>query len=148
MSTENRIHLIGDWRREEALAAEIIKPGYLIEETSAEKYQAHSTEGGRAERIVADIDTLQGNGLSDSYAVGDLVAACVENPGNEVQMFLKSGENVVVGDELISAGDGTLIKNGSEASGITVKQVVAWAREAKNLTGSGAVDTRIAVRMG
>ena len=58
-----------------------------------------------------------------------------------------AGENVSIGDKLISAGDGTLIANGSETSGTTVRQIVAIATEAEDLSGSGAVDTLIEVRV-
>jgi len=147
MSTENRIHLKGEFQREELVAAGTIKPGYLIEQTSAGKFQAHSTEGGYAERIVAVEDALQGNTISDDYSAADLVSANIEAPGNVVQMYLKAGENAAINDDLISAGDGTLIENGSETSGTTVKQIIAKAQEAKDLSGSGAVNTLIAVRL-
>jgi len=147
MSDENQVHLIGAFRREEAVAVGTITPGMLIEEDSAGEFQAHSTEGGYAVRMFAEIDALQGNTLDDDYSADDLVSANVELPGNETQAFLKAGENVVIGDELISAGDGSLIKNGNEASGTTVKQVIAIAREAEDLSGSGAVDTLIRVML-
>ena len=147
MSTENQVHLIGTFRREELIAAGTIKPGYLVEETSAGKVQAHSTEGGNALLWVAEIDALQGDTLSDSYSADDLVSINVELPGNEVQMYLKAGENVSIGDFLISAGDGTLIADGSESSATTVKQRIAVAREAEDLSGSGASDTLIRVEL-
>lgn len=147
MSTENRIHLVGDFRKEEALAAAAISPGDLIEEDSAGKFAVHSTEGGYAQLLFAAEDALQGNTIDDAYAADDLVAANVELSGNETQAYLKAGENVSIGDELISAGDGTLIANGSESSGVTVRQVIAHAREAKDLSGSGAVDTLIKVML-
>jgi len=147
MSTENQVHLIGDFRREEAVAVSTITPGMLIEETSAGEYQPHSTEGGYAERMFAEIDFLQGNDLEDDYSADDLVEANLEAPGNETQAFLKAGENVSIGTQLISAGDGTLIALASAASGTTVRQVIAIAREAEDLSGSGAVDTLICVRV-
>lgn len=147
MSSENQVHLIGDFRREEALAAGTITPGHLIEEDSSGEFQVHSTEGGYAARLFAEVDALQGNTLDDDYSADDLVSANVELPGNEVQAFLAAGENVSIGDELISAGDGTLIKNGSETSGTTIKQIIGHAREAKDLSGSAAVDTLIRVML-
>jgi hypothetical protein len=147
MSTENQVHLIGDFRREEAVAAGTITPGMLIEEDSSGEFQAHSTEGGYAMRLFAEVDALQGNTLDDDYSADDLVSANVELPGNEVQAFLQAGEDVDIGDKLISNGDGTLIAEGSASSGVTVKQIVAIAREAEDLTGSGAVDTLIRVML-
>lgn len=147
MSTENQVHLVGDFRREELNAAATITPGNLIEETSAGKLQKHSTEGGFAALLFAEVDALQGNGLDTDYAADVLVSANVELPGNEVQAFLKAGENVSRGDKLISAGDGTLIADGSEISTTTVKQIIGIAREALDLSGSGAVNTLMRVML-
>ena len=138
----NQVHLIGDFRREEAYAAATIKPGMLVEETSAGTFQAHSVSGGYAVLLVAEIDALQGGVLGDSYTVGKLVSANVELPGNEVQMFLKKNENVAIGAKLMSGGDGTLVA----VSG-TEKQAIAVAREAKDLTDSLDVDTLIRVML-
>lgn len=147
MSTENQVHLIGNFRREEAVAAGTVTPGHLLEETSAGTFQVHSTEGGRAPLMFAEVDALQGRTLTDDYSALDLVSANVELGGNEIQAFLKAGENVSIGDDLLSAGDGTLIADGSESSGVTVKQVIARAREAEDLSGSGAEDTLIRVML-
>ena len=140
MSTENQVHLIGDFRREEALAASTITPGMLIEEDSSGEFQAHSTAGGVAQRLLAEVDALQGNTLDDDYSAADLVSANVELPGNEVQAFLKAGENVAIGATLESAGDGTLQAE-------TTGEVLAMAREALDLSGSGAVDTLMRVML-
>ena len=145
MSSENQIQLKGDYRYDEKTAGGAISPGHLIEIDSAGDVVVHSTEGGRAARLFAVEDALQGNTLDDDYADDDLVPCHHEYPGSEIQAFLKSGENVSIGDELISAGDGTLIADGSESSGVTVADRIAIALEAKNLSGSGAVDTLIQV---
>ena len=147
MSTENQVHLVGDKQIDEAVAAATISPGMLIEKTSAGKYQAHSTEGGRALLRFAEVDALQGNGLDTDYSADDRVTAVVEEAGNSVQAFLKAGENVAIGAKLISAGDGTLIAEASASSGVTVKQVIAEAYEAKDLSGSGAVATLMRVTL-
>jgi len=147
MSTENQVHLIGNFRREEAVAAGTIQPGMLIEEDSSAEFKAHSTEGGVAVLLFAEVDALQGNTLDDNYSADDLVSANVELPGNEVQALLKAGENVSIGTKLISAGDGTLIADGSESSGVTIKQYIAVAREAEDLSGSGAENTLIRVML-
>jgi len=147
MSTENQIHLKGDFNREEKVAAAAISPGHLVELTSADKVQKHSTEGGESSLWFAAEDALQGHGLDDDYSADDLVSINNEYVGSEVQAFLKAGENVSIGDKLISAGDGTLIADGSENSATTIKQYIAVAREAEDLTGSGAVDTLIRVEL-
>jgi hypothetical protein len=144
----NQIHLTGEYfRREEDTAAATIKPGYLLEKTSAGKVQAHSMEGGWAERAFAIEDALQGDTTSDSYSADDEVSYNLEQPGNVVQAWLKAGENVSKGDALISAGDGTLIKNGSEGSSTTVRQIIAYAEEALDLSDSGDTATLMDVRV-
>ncbi|MHA1344968.1 MAG: hypothetical protein ACTSO3_01075 [Candidatus Heimdallarchaeaceae archaeon] len=147
MSTENQVHLRGQFERDEIRAAAAITPGHLIEKVAAGTCQKHSTEGGVAMRMFAEIDALQGNTLDDDYAAAALVAVNLEHIGNDCQAFLKAGENVTIGEKLISAGDGTLIAAGSVSSGTTVADNVATAQEAKDLSGSGAVDTLIKVRI-
>lgn len=143
----NQIHLIGDFLADEAVAHAALSPGHLIEMNSDGEVLKHATEGGYAERMVAVEDALQGNTTADAYAAADKVFFNRYYPGAKCQMYLKAGENVAIGDKLISAGDGTLIANGSEASGTTVRQIVAIAAEALDLSGSGAVATLMDVRI-
>lgn len=147
--SDNAIHLAGDYRHEEALASGSVKPGYLLEITSAtaDTVKAHATEGGYSERAFAKEDALQGNTKSTTYATTTRVMYNLELPGNEVQAFLKAGENVTKGEQLISAGDGTLIAKGSATSAGVVMQVIAIAMEALDLSGSGDVDTLMPVRV-
>ncbi|RLF28617.1 MAG: hypothetical protein DRN14_03855 [Thermoplasmata archaeon] len=143
----NQIHSKGDFRREEYTAGGTIKPGYLVELNSSGNVVAHSTEGGYADLLFAVEDALQGNSVDDDYSSGDLVSVNVEAPGNQVEAWIKAGEDIAIGDKLISAGDGTLIENGSETSGTSVQQIIATATEAVDLSGSGAVDTKITVML-
>lgn len=144
----NQIHLTGEYfRREEDTAAATVKPGYLLEKTDEGKVKAHSTEGGWAERAFAVEDALQGDTTADSYSADDVVSYNLEQPGNVVQAWLKAGEDVSSGDALISAGDGTLIADGSESSETTVRQIIAYAEEALDLSDSGDADTLMAVRV-
>ena len=145
MSTENQAHLIGPFRRDEKIAAGAITPGMLIELDSSDEVQAHSSEGGDGIPMFAEVDALQGNTLDTDYAADDLVSINIEGIGSECQAFLQAGQTAVIDSELISGGDGTLIVNGQESSGVTVDKLFAIAREAKDLSGSGAVDTLIRV---
>lgn len=143
----NKIVLIGMGRHEEAVAAGAITPGHLIKLDSAGKVVVHASEGQYAERLFAKEDALQGNTKDTAYASGDVVSYHVAVPGDEIFAYIKAGENVAIGDQLISAGDGTLIKIGSVSSGVTVTDVIAVAKEANDLSGSGAANTRSAVRV-
>ncbi len=145
MANENRSHLIGPFRRAEDIAAGAISPGHLIEKDSSGEVQVHSTQGGYAMPMVAEIDNLQGNTLDDDYAADDRVFYNIEQTGSVCQMLLLVGQNAAWWDELISNGDGTLIVNGQEDSGVTVDHIVAFANEAADHTVSGAVTALIEV---
>lgn len=96
---------------EERNAVAAITPGMLIELTSADKYQAHSSAGGNASpTTVALEDELQGNGIDDNYAADNPVQAWIPQRGEQAYMILADGESVVIGDELESNGDGNLRK--------------------------------------
>lgn len=143
----NQIQLNGEFLLKEKVANAAISPGMLIEEMSTGKVRAHATEGGYAERAVAVEDALQGNGIDDDYAADDQVSYHLVSPGAEVQMMIQAGQDIAVGDKLISAGDGTLIENGQESSGVTVRQIIAVAIADLDLTDSDAVDTLCEVRI-
>ena len=143
----NRIQLDGDgYRVEEAIANAAINPGNIVEKMSTGKVRKHATEGGYGLVMVAVEDALQGNTTATAYASAALVQYHLESPGTRFQALLKAGENVSIGTALISDGAGRLIALASASSGTTVKRIIAWAEEALDLSGSGAVDTLIAVR--
>lgn len=143
----NKIHLKGSGRYEEAVVAAAFYPGHLVKINSSGQILKHSTEGGFAERAFAIEDALQGNTVDTVSVANNTHPYVLAAPGDEINAFIKAGENIAVGDLLISAGDGTLIENGSEGSGTTVRQILAVAVEANDLTGSGAVATKSAVRI-
>ncbi len=134
-----RIHNAGPWRQEEAAAAATISPGMLIEYTAAGTVQAHSVEGGRHERLVALEDALQGRGVATNYSSTELVSMAVVAPGTVMNMLIASGEACDIGDELVSAGDGTLINADSLASASLAKQIVARATEAFTTLGANTL---------
>jgi hypothetical protein len=122
---------------EEFDAVAAITPGMLIEPTSADKVQAHSTQGGNATPMFALEDDLQGNGIDDAYSANNKVQCWVPGRGDMVYAILADGENVVIGDYLDSDGDGALRKHVADDSGsIQVKAIVAQAVEALDLSDS------------
>lgn len=146
MSTaqSRKIVLRGSPRQDEAVASGVIKPGHLIKLDSNDKVLVHATANGEAERAFAVEDALQGRTIDTAYAIGERVSYVLPVPGDEVAAYIKAGANgnIVIGDKLVSAGNGCLEKyNG------TVLQVIAIAREAVDLNDSGDVDTRIRVRI-
>jgi len=137
----NTIKLKGDGRYEEANASGVITPGQFIKVDADKKVLRHATVGGGGERLFAIEDPFQGRTIDDNYAVDDLVRYEAAVPGQEILAILDAGENVVAGAALQSAGNGNL-----EARTST-NEIVAYAMEPLNLSGSGAVATRIAVRV-
>ena len=143
----NQIEIKGQFLAEEALAAGAIKPGHLLQLDSNLKVVVHATEGGYAERAFAKEDALQGKTTADAYASGDQVFYSLAVPGSVVNAMIKAGQNIAKGDKLISAGDGTLKEDTAITSGTTLKQIIAYAVETKDLSASGAVNTLAAVRV-
>lgn len=138
----HRILLIGDnARKEEARAAGAITPGMLVAYNSSGNIIAHGTAGGQAQKTFAEEDALQGRTIDTAYASGELVQLAVCAPGDVVQAWLASGENVTPADFLTSNGDGMLKK--ASSSDVRIGQPL----ESMNLSGSDDDDTRIRVRL-
>jgi len=150
MSTPNTI-LLKKYvaKRQEAIAAGAITPGMLIERTSADKFQAHSSAGQPAARLFAIEDELQGNTISDAYSAADRVQAEVCDPGDMVYALLAAGENVAIGAKLESDGAGALQAYAAGSAGEVEypASLVAIAREAVDNSASGATATRIKVEI-
>lgn len=143
MPTENpkRIHLLGDGRHEEAIAASTITPGDLIELDTNGKVKRHATAGGSAEAAFALEDALQGNEIGDDYAAAARVGFVLANRGDVVYATLAAGETASISSKLASDGDGALrVVTGSDVP-------LAVALEAKDLSDSDAVDGRLRVRV-
>jgi hypothetical protein len=119
-----RIHNKGDWRHEEEVAAGTISPGMVLEVTTSATVQAHSSEGGRCERLIAIEDALQGGTVDDNYSAADIVSIAVANPGSVFNLLMAAGETGMPGQEVISAGDGTVKLADNLSSGGTVSQVI------------------------
>lgn len=129
---------------EEYVAAGTITPGMLIEVTSAGKVQAHDSENGELLPVMfANEDEFQGQEIDDDYKSDDMVQCWIPQRGDMVYAILKAGEDVSQGDSLTSNGDGTLRGEDSGDSG----GIVGVATEDLDLSGSGAEDSRIIVRV-
>ena len=105
-----------------------IKPGMIVRRTSATECNVHNVSGGAGASLIVHENALVGLGVDDSAtAAGDVFAEYVI-PGAKRYARLKASENVAVGDQLISGGDGTLIKTTG-----TPSKVFAIAEEASNV---------------
>lgn len=125
--------------RKEAVAAAVITPGELIEETAAGKVQPHSAAGGDAEPQFAIEQGFIGEDIDQDYSADETVQYRVFNRGAEVNAFLAAGNDVSPGDLLESDGNGALqahtpVNTGDTSTDIYTKAVVAKAKEALNNT--------------
>jgi hypothetical protein len=130
---------------EEARAAVELDPGDLVMKDSAGKLALHGTSGGDGASMVVteDLNMLRGKTIDDAYVADALTSYITAVPGDILYMWLADGENVVLGDRLISNGLGDLIKT----TGTPVK-VFATAEEALDLSGVGnTTHQRIRARM-
>ena len=142
----NRIHAKGPFRHiEHVVETATITPGMLCELNANNKVIRQVGEGEVVEAMVAVEDALQGNIITDAYAVLDRAMLNVYNKGSEAFVFLKAGESVTPGAYLTPAGAGVLIAEGSVASGTTANRI-AVALATLDLSASGAVATLLKVR--
>lgn len=138
MATPNTINLrSADKQTDERLAAAAITPGHLVELTSADKFQKHSTQSGNQDATFALENATLGKTITDDWASGDTVTARTFQRGDQVYAILTTSQTVVIGDLLESAGDGTLQKYAQDSTGVyRLNQIVAKAIEAVTTTGS------------
>lgn len=143
-----RIHNKGtQWRHEELVAAGTITPGMLCEVTTSGTVQAHSTQGGRAERLVALEDALQGNGVDTNYSASDVTQLAVMETGSVFNLLMASGETGSPGQEVVSNGDGTIILASNLASASLNLQVIGHIDASEATFTALAANTLKAVRI-
>jgi len=110
----NTIHLGGHKISvNDIVGSGVITPGYLVERFSSSgtpKFRAHSTAGGNATKTVALNASMLNKGVDDNYADGDLIEAAIGESGSTWWMLIASGQNLVAGDFLESAGNGLIRK--------------------------------------
>lgn len=131
-------------------AAGEITPGMLIELTSAGTVQANSGAGLACQKMFATEDELQGRTIDDNFAATEPVQCWVANPGDEVLAWLADGEDVAIGDKLVSDGAGKLKAITADSSAAVIEETpIAEALEAVDMSGSSGADPsgRIKVRI-
>jgi len=132
-------------------AGEAITPGMLIALASDGDVDLHASAGGICEKMFAMEDELQGRTIDTDYDAADPVQCWIALPGEEVFAWLANGEDVSIGTQLVSNGDGQL-KEWTEAASaavVTEEFVIAMALEAVDMSGSSGADPtgRIKVRI-
>lgn len=135
------VFIKGDPRYDEADASGAITPGFLLEEDSNSDVQAHSTAGGEAAPFVAFENELEGEGIDTDYSSGDRCRYLVCKKGDEVVMRIANGEDIDIGDKLVSNGDGKLKELTADSSGVVDEEaVIAISKDDVDMSGSSAVD--------
>ncbi len=109
-------------------------PGSLVELTSADKVQKHSTQNGVvAPAMFALEDANQGKTIDDAYATTGIASVWIPQKGDVVYGILADGQNVSVGSLMGSNGDGTMK--------IHTANIVAISLEALDLSDSSGAET-------
>jgi len=132
----------GDIVQHEAIASGSVTPGMLLERTStADTFKAHATAGGHWNRAIALQDYLQGSEISTAIATTARFQAWTARPGDQFYGLLANGENVSIGDKLVSNGDGYLKKATADSSGVIVEEhIVGEALTAVDMSDSSGAD--------
>ncbi len=134
-------------RSEKTSTAPQVRPGMLLELTSADVVQAHSVAYSGAtvltEPMVAVENSLFGAEVSTLYAASSVVQIYHAQKGDELYMLLEDGENVSIGEELEPNGtNGTLVTN------VTANPPMVVALEALDLSiSTNLTDELILVRV-
>jgi hypothetical protein len=143
----NQIQLSGDFRREEAIGSGALYPGMMVELTSLLRVRAHSTEGGEGERAFVVEDALQGKTVDDVYATGTLVSYNIVARGAVIMARIDEGQNITMGEKLMSSGEGNLIGQSSAVSSGELQTIIAVALEDLDLSDSGSGNQLCMVRI-
>lgn len=108
----NTIFLGGERTQINDLAASAaITPGHLVERfnnAGVIRFRKHATAAADTARLVATEHAMANKGVDDDYAANDLVEVSALRAGSTAWMLIASGQTIVAGNRLESAGDGTL----------------------------------------
>jgi hypothetical protein len=91
-------------------AAAAITPGMLVEKfnnAGVWRVKPHSLTSKEGTQYATEQSMLN-KGVDDDYAIGDLVETTIGAPGTGIWALIASGQTIVFGNALESAGDGTL----------------------------------------
>lgn len=143
-----RIHNKGTlWDHDEAPAESAISPGMVCEIIAAGTVQPHSTEGGRAERLIAQEDALRGKGVDTDYSSDAIVGLFIARPGEVFNLLFASGETGTPGAPVISKGDGTVGLVDNASTGTVIKQVIGYIDRSEASFDALDDDTLKAIRL-
>ena len=115
---------LGD-RHEEYRAGGAIKPGHCLLVTSTGTVVVNNVAAAAGSTghssMFAKEDALQGKTVNDAYASGDLVPCHRAHAGDKIQgRVAAAAAAIVVGDRLVSNGDGCVKKAADAVTGRTI----------------------------
>jgi len=138
--------------RLEAIGTGAIMPGQLIEFESNGYVQQHATAGGASMKLVAlenqtpdthDYPTTAA--IDIPYASGDTIYFCQASPGDVLNMWIASGQDVTkMIESLVSDGGGRLVSCGT---GVSVGTSNPVGRPWEDAAASGGTAIRCLVRI-
>ena len=105
-----------------------ITPGYLLKlfsDSGIAKYKAHDAADAVFSPTFALEQSMVNRSVDDNYNDGDLIEAYVAQPGDAIWGFIASGQSLVAGDFVSSAGDGTLHKSTTNPVAVSQETKVA-----------------------
>ncbi len=108
----NTVFLGGDRTQiGDVASAEVTTPGHLVEyfnNAGVTRFRKHATAGGPGAALVATNQSMLNMTPDQPYNIGDLMEVSALHKGATAWMFIASGQNIVFGQKLESAGNGTL----------------------------------------
>lgn len=90
--------------------SEAITPGHLVEKfnnAGVWRVRKHTLTSAAGSQYATE-KSMENQDVDDVYAIGDLVETSIGAPGAAFWAWIASGQNIVFGNALESAGDGTL----------------------------------------
>lgn len=135
----NTIVLKGDLRlrHEEFRAGGALKPGHNLVLNSSNQVVVNPTAAAAGSTAFSNFfakeDGLIGKTVDDAYASGDLVPVHMAHAGDKIQgRVAAAGAAIVVGDRLVSNGDGCVKK---ATDGVTGRTIGVAAEAVDNSAG-------------
>lgn len=85
-------------------------PGHLLSRVSTSNtlFRKHFSQGAVDQRLIALEDSKRGFTINDAYSAGDYLHILQCYPGDVFWGWLNEGETILVGQALVSAGNGNL----------------------------------------
>ena len=140
-----RIENRGGGYHQEYTAGEAgIYPGMLVDLNSAGKVIKHATAEVQTPMMIAVEDAAQGNAAETVYTNDNQVDCFLPNKGSVVNVLVESGQNIAIGDVLVSGGNGLFIEAESATSGsLNTGALVKSIEAAGALTANTLVACRV-----